>query len=40
MNNFEVIRILSRMLDNTRVISIGSQIHYLKQVLIIDKNSH
>lgn len=40
MNNFEVIRILSKMLDGTREISIRSRIHYIKQALAIDKNSH
>ncbi|MDO5393533.1 MAG: hypothetical protein Q4F33_02935 [Mycoplasmatota bacterium] len=40
MNNFEVVRLLGRMLDNTREISISSRIHYIKTALIIDKNSH
>lgn len=40
MNNFEVIRLLNRMLDVTRDISIGTRIHYIKQALAIDKNGH
>lgn len=40
MNNFEVIRLLGRMLENTKEISIGTRVHYIKQALAIDKNGH
>ena len=31
---------LNRMIDNTKVISINSRVHYIKQALIIDKKRH
>lgn len=40
MNNFEVIRLLNIMLDNTRKISIESRVHYINQALAIDKKGH
>lgn len=40
MNNFEVIRLLNRMISNTRGISIGTRVHYIKRALAIDKNGH
>ena len=40
MNNFEVIRLLNIMVDNTRKISIESRIHYINQALAIDKKGH
>lgn len=40
MNNFEVIRILGRMIEGTRSISIATRVHYIKQALAIDKNGH
>lgn len=40
MNNFEVIRLLGRMLDVTKEISISTRVHFIKQALVIDKNRH
>ena len=40
MNNFEVVRVLGRMLENTRKISISSRVHFIKEALIIDKKKH
>ena len=40
MNNFEVIRIFSRMLGSTKRISIESRICFINKALAIDKNRH
>ena len=40
MNSFEIIRVLNRMIDNTREISISSRVHFIKKSLLIDKNMH
>ena len=40
MNNFEVIRIFSRMIESTKKISIESRICFINKALAIDKNSH
>ena len=40
MNNFEVIVVLSKMLEYTKKISIDSRVHYIKEALVIDKNGH
>ena len=40
MNNFEIIRVLNRMIDGTREISICSRVYFIKKSLIIDKNIH
>lgn len=38
MNNFEVIRILGWMGENTKYVSICTEIYYIKKGLTIDKN--
>lgn len=40
MNNFEIIRIINRMLDNTRIVSIDMNLYYIMEGLGIDKNIH
>lgn len=40
MNNFEVIRLLNRMISNTRDISVSTRVHYIKRAIAIDKNGH
>lgn len=40
MNNFEIIRVLNRMVDNTREISLDLKLYYLLEGLTIDKNMH
>jgi len=37
MNNFEVIRIINRMVDNTKVISINMRLSFLNDDVVIDK---
>ena len=39
MNNFEVIRVLGRMFDYTKEISMNSLVYYIKDSLAIDKKS-
>ena len=40
MNNFEIIKVLNRMIDNTREVCIDIKLYYLLEVLTIDKNIH
>lgn len=40
MNNFEIIRVLNRMVDNTREVSLDMKLYYLLEGLAIDKNIH
>ena len=40
MNNYEVERLLSRMLENTKKIAIEYRVQSINRGLIIDKYSH
>ena len=40
MNYIEINKIFNNMLDNTRIISIETQLYFLIDGLIIDKKSH
>lgn len=40
MNNFEIIRIFNKMIDNTRSLKVYAKLCYVKERLIIDKNRH
>ena len=40
MNNFEVVKILDRMLSTTRTISVETRLCFINEALLIDKNNH
>ena len=40
MNNFEVIRLLNKMVDNTKMISINVELYFIMEGLTIDKKGH
>lgn len=40
MNNFEIIRVINRIVDNTREVSIGMNLYYLFDGLVFDKLEH
>lgn len=39
MNNFEVIRIMNRMVGNTKTISINMRLSFLNKEVVIDKTN-
>ena len=40
MNNFEIIRLLNKMIDNTEYVKINTKLTYALHRLAIDKNKH
>ena len=40
MNNFEIIRLLNKMIDNTEHVKINTKLTYVLNRLAIDKNKH